>query len=534
MILKELRLENFRSYEKASVEFSPDQNYFFGKNWQGKSSIMDAIGFAFFGKTIFPSRIAGSAVKVDNIVREGAKKGSVDLTFEHGGKEYNLVRECPDTTVELTCEGKTLGESATTVKEALSEKFGLDNKLFANVFYSEQDDLRRILDSNPEERKVFIEMLLDFGYLKDVKMSAKHAYNDLDDFIEEITSGNIKTVMDLIRDVAKQVEEKEKVVDGLVKEVERESKPKEKVSDISKRLGEGERKTKELLEKKSKTENESDYTIDILKSIKTGKCPTCRQAIPVDLQLTLTHELKDRIAELERKIKTLGTDYSKANDEWISASAAHDGAVTREQRLSDLQFTKRQNELELRQLKTSLEKYEKQYKAFANKKKVLDRINMEKQFLEDFQLAVEGFRDSLRKNMTGDLENGVNHFMSQFTDNDFDAKLRINDEFGFEVMLHNRPSPIFNMSGAAKDILALAIRYGLYRIAARDVNFILFDEPTRHMDSTNTLKLKQAFNEMRDQQVIVITVHDEFFDATGRKFMIEKDTNLCSTLRLMN
>jgi len=134
--------------------------------------------------------------------------------------------------------------------------------------------------------------------------------------------------------------------------------------------------------------------------------------------------------------------------------------------------------------------------------------------------------------MTKDLENGVDHFMSQFTDNDFDAKLRINNEFGFEVILHNRPAPIFNLSGAARDILALAVRYGLYRIAAKEVNFILFDEPTRHMDSTNNLKLKQAFNEMRDQQIIVITVHDEFFDAMGRKFVVEKDENLCSTLRL--
>jgi DNA repair exonuclease SbcCD ATPase subunit len=136
--------------------------------------------------------------------------------------------------------------------------------------------------------------------------------------------------------------------------------------------------------------------------------------------------------------------------------------------------------------------------------------------------------------MTVDLENGVNYFMSQFNDYDFDARLKISDDFGFEVILHNRSSPIFNLSGAARDILALALRYGLYRVAARDVNFILFDEPTRHMDATNTLKLKQAFNAMKNQQVIVITVHDEFFDAEGRKFMIEKNPDLLSVIRQIN
>jgi recombinational DNA repair ATPase RecF len=42
MIIKELDMENFRSYGNASITFSPGQNYFFGRNWQGKSSIMVA------------------------------------------------------------------------------------------------------------------------------------------------------------------------------------------------------------------------------------------------------------------------------------------------------------------------------------------------------------------------------------------------------------------------------------------------------------------------------------------------------------
>ena len=532
MILTELRLENFRSYEKASIQLDPGQNYFFGRNWQGKSSIMEAIGFALFGKTVFPQKMAGSAVKIDNIVREGAKDGFVDLTFEHGGREYNIVRECPGNKVKLTCEGKVLGQTPTIVKEALSENFGLDNKLFANVFYSEQDELRRILDSNPEERKVFVEMLLGFGDLKDVKMSAKRAVDDLTDFIEEITSGNIKTVIDLIGDIDGQVKKKEKIVGDLERDLRKESKPEEKSSDLVARMNDGQQKVEGLLEKKSKTETELDYNKDILKSIRTGRCPTCKQPIPKDLQLTLIHELRDRIEDLDRRIGTITKDYAKADADWGSASKKYEDGLTREERVSVLEEMEKQNKNELKQLKESLDKYEKQYKAFANKNKVIDRINKEKLFLDEFQSAIEAFRDNHRMSTTKDLENGVDHFMSQFTDNDFDAKLRINNEFGFEVILHNRPAPIFNLSGAARDILALAVRYGLYRIAAKEVNFILFDEPTRHMDSTNNLKLKQAFNEMRDQQIIVITVHDEFFDAMGRKFVVEKDENLCSTLRL--
>ena len=333
---------------------------------------------------------------------------------------------------------------------------------------------------------------------------------------------------------SEQVGEKEKVALDLEKQIKSESKPHEKFSDVEKRMSDSQRKTEGFLEEKSRVENDADTNKDIAKSIKTGKCPTCKQVVPKDLQLRLVHELNEKIEELEGRIKALGSEHSKANSEWSRASREYENGLTREERLTGFNDMKEQNEGELNQLKASLAKYEKQYKAFANKTKVIDLVNHEKQFLEEFQAGVEAFRDNLRRNLRVDLENGVNYFMSQFTDNDFDAKLKINDEFGFEVVLHNKPSPIFNLSGAGKDILALAVRYGLYRIAARDVNFILFDEPTGHMDSVNTLKLKQAFNEMKNQQVVVITVHDEFYDAQGTKFMIEKDSELLSTIRQMN
>ena len=526
-------MENFRSYGEASVEFSPNQNYFFGRNWQGKSSIMDAIGFALFGRDVFPRKIAGSAVLADNFVREGAEKGLVKLSFEHGGKEYDLVRNLPGSKVELSREDKKW-TSIKTVKEAMQEIFGLDSNLFANVFYSEQDDLRKILESDPKDRKVFVEMLLGFEYVEKVKMSAKHASDKLTEFIDEVTSGNVKTVMQMIGEIKKQVSDKTKLVDGLEKQIREESNQGRSLTDISKAMGDSQRKAESLLQTKSRVESEADNDREIAKSISTGKCPTCRQTIPKDVQLKVIHDLNDKIRELEERIRVLKTDYSKANAEWGKASREHDDGLTREERLSNLDGMKGQYASDLEQLRTSLGKYEVQYKAFANKAKVIDRVNKEKQFLEDFQVAIEAFRDNLRKTVKVDLENGVNHFMAQFSDADFDAKLRINDEFGFEVVLHGSSAPIFNMSGAAKDILALGLRYGLYRIAARDVNFILFDEPTRHMDQSNTLKLKEAFNEMKNEQIIVITVHDEFYDAQGVKFMIEKDSDFLSTLHKMN
>jgi DNA repair exonuclease SbcCD ATPase subunit len=458
----------------------------------------------------------------------------VQLSFEHGGREYKAYRECPGSKVELYCDGKAIGQSITTVKEAMFERFGLDSKLFANVFYAEQDDLRRILERDPEERKVFVETLLGFDYLKDVKMSAKHAYDELTDFADEITGGSIKTVIQMIDELREQVEDKVKHVDQLEGELNRDKAESQKLNGSATTMSASQKKTEALQDRISRFENEKETNKEISSSIKSGKCPTCKQPIPKDIQLKLIHELNETITDLESRIGKIEREHAGAEGEWSRASRNYETYLMTNERVSNLQGSKKQYEDELKVLRTSLLKYEKQYKAFVNKKKIIEAIGIERDFLDRFQVEIESFRFGLRKNATTDLENGVNYFMSQFSDNDFDARLGINDDFAFEVMLHGKASPIFNLSGAAKDILALAMRYGLYRIAAKDVDFILFDEPTKHMDPFNTLKLKQAFNEMKNQQIIVITVHDEFFDADGKKFMIQKDDSFLSTIHEMN
>lgn len=84
---------------------------------------------------------------------------------------------------------------------------------------------------------------------------------------------------------------------------------------------------------------------------------------------------------------------------------------------------------------------------------------------------------------------------------------------------------MFNLSGAARDILAFSIRCGLYCIASKEIDFILLDEATHHFDQSNTNKLKEALNELSDQQLIIITVHDEFADAVGKNSWLKKTMN---------
>lgn len=531
MKLRRLRLYNFRSYEKADITFSGDQNYVFGKNWQGKSSLMDAVAYALFGKRAFPTRLAGAVVKAEHLVRQGSDEGWVELEFEHDEDTYSLKRTCPRDKPVLTCNRREIGSNSTTVREVLFELLGVDEELFANVFYSEQDELRKILEAKPEERKMFIETILGFDYLKDLKISAKHASDSLQKWLEGFTSGNVKTIIEMSNNIESRVVEIDERLKDLNRRIANLGNPQKDVSEANRNAVEATQNVNGSTKLSSSLRSQKEMHDKVLQGIAQGVCPTCNQKIPEDLQRKLQHHLSHIIEEIESKINSAEEELRKFNFELSKANADYTTAFGR---IAELEgFISERNTLndELGGRRVDLEKMKKEFAAYGNKNFVLKRISEERSFLEEFQQVIDDFRIQLRSSMTNDLENAVNFFMSNFSDGDFDAQLNITEDFGFEILLHGLPVPLFNLSGAARDILAFSLRYGLYRIASKEINFILLDEPTHHFDQSNTNKLKEALNELYDQQLIVITVHDEFADAVGRKFVVEKDEEFKSVIR---
>jgi len=45
MIIKKIKLENFRNIEYAELEFSKDVNVIYGENAQGKTNLLEALYF---------------------------------------------------------------------------------------------------------------------------------------------------------------------------------------------------------------------------------------------------------------------------------------------------------------------------------------------------------------------------------------------------------------------------------------------------------------------------------------------------------
>lgn len=529
LIIKSLRLDNFRSFNQARLDFVPGQNYIFGQNWQGKSSVVDAIGFALFGADIFPKKIAGTAVSSDHLVNEGSKQGSVELKFELNGREYSLHRSLPGRRVVLKEGADEIAVGIRTVAEKLIPLLGVDVKLFQNIFFSDQDDLRKSLDFSPEERRVFIERLLGVEEWKQRVESLRATKRALEGFLDDLTSGRLGAFLTHVEELEQEVSSQQGELNELQSSIR---KAQRNVPSDAQKLRLAQRSSQNAvavlqhkeLEIRTKFESEERMRDGLRK----GRCPTCTQKVPPALRKSRLTVIDRTLRDMNKQLAKIRRDLERA--ESVLQQGAFDESFDAFVDLKEMKATYSATAKRVAADQERLKRLRSQARTFGKKPEQVERTKAELVFLTKLEEAIQQFRKSLRKRLVGHLALGTNDLLARFHDGDNDSAVKIDDDLNIAVQLHGRDVPIFNLSGAAKDILALALRYGLLRVAAGGINFLVLDEPTRHMDTLNCQRLKGLFNDLFDRQLIVVTVNNEFSDATGRHFRVVKDDSLHSVV----
>ncbi len=463
------------------------------------------------------------------MVNESAKHGSVELRFELDGGEYSLHRSLPGRRVSLKKADEEVAVGIRTVAEKLVSLLGVDVKLFQNIFFSDQDDLRKSLDFSPEERRVFIERLLGVEEWKQRIESFRATRRALEGFLEDLTSGRLGAflthVEELDEEIASEQEELDELRSSIRDAAQNVPGNVEQLRSAQDRAGNAVAVLQhKQLEIETKVENEEQMRDGLRK----GRCPTCTQRIPPALRRSRLSVLNRSLREMNRQLARIKKDLEKAEDALQAGGfdESFDAFVDLKEMKATFSATAKRVEADRKRLK----RLRTQARTFGKKPEQVERTKAEIAFLTQLEEAIQQFRKSLRRRLVRQLALGTNDLLARFHDGDNDSAVKIDDDLNIAVQLHGRDVPIFNLSGAAKDILALALRYGLLRVAAGGIDFLVLDEPTRHMDTLNCQRLKSLFNDLLDRQLIVVTVNDEFSDATGRHFRVMKDDSLHSVV----
>ena len=83
-MIKDIQLKDFIAHRDTKLEFGKGVTIFVGHNGSGKSSIIDAITFALFGKHTRKSN--------KNLVRRGAGQAMVQMRFALNSREFQATR----------------------------------------------------------------------------------------------------------------------------------------------------------------------------------------------------------------------------------------------------------------------------------------------------------------------------------------------------------------------------------------------------------------------------------------------------------
>lgn len=174
MVLKRIKLREFRNYGLQDIELNGKFNFIYGNNGHGKTNILEAISFVTFGKSFLGS-------PDQDCVKFGYDEFFIDSIFENDlGNDYFVSLNYNSNTKK-----KTYLLNKEKISRFSSEVFGK----FPVVFFSPHS--LNITYGNPSERRKFFDILISqtsrvyLDYLKDLNRLLKQKNSLLKSFQSE-------------------------------------------------------------------------------------------------------------------------------------------------------------------------------------------------------------------------------------------------------------------------------------------------------------------------------------------------------------
>jgi len=188
-MIERLIVKDFKSHEDSSIEFYPGLNVFLGEVGAGKTSLLEAVSFALFG------RYAGNVTQSE-LIRRGAEKAEVSLILSTKSGRYKVDRTIyPEKTQEAyfwIFEGDNWNlavEGATAVSKSIEDLLDVDSSTFLAALYASQGEIKEMLETQPGRRRERLDKLLGIDMYEKIWQKLGEAKNTV---LSELTKAQEK------------------------------------------------------------------------------------------------------------------------------------------------------------------------------------------------------------------------------------------------------------------------------------------------------------------------------------------------------
>lgn len=513
MIINSVQIKNFFSIGNVKIDFNEfgngivvidgDNKDTGGKNGVGKSTIIEAICWGLFGRTVRKNTVE------EQIVNVKAKKDcSVTINVNNN---ISIVRSRRPSFLELKIgnDNKTK-ESQLETQKYIEQLLNINYKTFlASIVFGQHNSLE-FISASSEDKRTIIKNFLNLeevfkvkDKLKDKRIEYAANLKTLVLNIEESTKNlnEVRIKYNKIKEGKSLVANELKLSNDALKDITIDNilELEKNKKDLELQVNEN----RSLIEKKRNQKSKLEGRIESFGLFKP--CPICSQPYSENDGVKSLLELQQGLTELEYNIGEL-----KSSNESLLSSI--DSIVIP---ISSSQYSKF---LEFKNLESQENVIVELGKKYNSSIKTLEqskfKLEKEIEILKFWEIAYseQGLIKFIIRNILQYFNDRCNFFLSYLSDNHFTIKF--NDTL--EENISRGPTTVFYsaLSGGEKrkiDIAVLLALQSLLILSDKDKsNLIFLDEVADGLDDKSIYGLYSLLNELKKDRLIFVITHNSY------------------------